>query len=168
MDDMKRHENKIRKGRRDERMRRFGLCLTAVLAVGMVAATSAMAHEVRWQTCERAPKFNGHDTGKYTESSCATKSETSEGAYELNPWSTGDAWTFKVKSADTVFYVYGLKEPTQLEEQRNSTGIAWRLRMRKRQGRRRNNWSKRSVASSDVQEVHGHTRTRWHARDVQR
>ena len=48
-------------------MRRFGLCLTAVLAVGMVAATSAMAHEVRWQTCERAPKFNGHDTGKYTE-----------------------------------------------------------------------------------------------------
>ena len=33
-----------------------------------------------------------------------------------------------------MFYVYGLKEPTQLEEQRNSTGIAWRLECAKDKG----------------------------------
>jgi hypothetical protein len=115
-------------------MRRVGLCVMVVSAVGAVAAASALAKPTRWQVCEKAPKFNRHDTGKYTESNCATKSETSEGEYELNPWQTGDIWTFKMKSATSVFYGYRVKNHSLLVEPQNSAGIVWKLECAKDKG----------------------------------
>lgn len=106
-------------------MRRFGLCLMVVLAAGMVVAASANASaEVRFQTCEKAPKFNGHDTGKYTEGNCATVSETSEGAYERNPVDEGASLELKGKSGPSIFYIYSLEKEELLG---HSAGLVWKL-----------------------------------------
>lgn len=108
--------------------------MMVVFAVAAVAAASASARENRWQACEKAPKFNRHGTGKFTESNCATKSETSEGEYELNPWKAGDKWTFKMKSAASVFYVYGLRNHSNIFAPENSTGVVWKLECAKDKG----------------------------------
>ena len=78
----------------------------------------------RFQTCEKAPKFNGHDTGKYTEGNCATVSETSEGAYERNPVDEGASLELKGKSGPSIFYIYSLEKEELL---RHSAGLVWKL-----------------------------------------
>ena len=90
----------------------------------MIAAASANAYEYRYQTCEKAPKFNGHDTGKYTEGNCATVSETSEGAYERDPVDEGASLRLKGKSGPSIFYIYSLEKEELL---RHSAGLVWKV-----------------------------------------
>ena len=143
---MKRHKNKTRRDGEMWRMRRFGLCLMmVVLAAGAVAAASAMAEratEARFENCEKVGKFNGHYTGLYTESACATVSATHEGAYELSGWKAGDrSSAFKIKSGESVLYVYAPVErtgETREEELKGqdgtSAGIVWKVECAKGKG----------------------------------
>jgi hypothetical protein len=61
-------------------VRMLGLCLVAVLAVAVVAASSASAAGPEWGKCEA--KANG----KYKDAGCTEKAKKGEGAYE---WTKG-------------------------------------------------------------------------------
>jgi hypothetical protein len=114
-----------------KRVKTFGLCLLAMFAVGAITAASALAGEnpAVYRTCEKAPKFDGHNTGSYTESGCVTESPTHEGGYEMKPWALTEgkeAVALKGKGSKSVFYAHTqVVEEGQPPEPRDE--IVWKV-----------------------------------------
>jgi len=86
-----------------KRMRIFGICLGAVLALGGQMVTGAQASE--YGRCLKVKKVDHKLTGGYEDAGCTLRSATSEGAYEWYAWGAGpqpQKATFKAKGATVV------------------------------------------------------------------
>jgi hypothetical protein len=84
-------------------VRKLGLCLVAVFAIGALAAASASAAELEYATCVKATKVGKTYTGKFNNKTCTEANPKGEGKYESQP--VGEETPFTSKSKGVTITV---------------------------------------------------------------
>jgi hypothetical protein len=95
-------------------LRIIGLCMGAMLVLGAVSASAAMAEEPAIYECAKAPKVEKKYTGHYSSKKCEASSYHAEGGqkYELQEWNLaakkGKTKAFKGKGGGANLEIEGV------------------------------------------------------------
>jgi hypothetical protein len=92
------------------RLRIIGLCVVALLALGAVAASAAMAEDPAIYECAKAAKEGKTYKGHYSSKKCEASSYHAEGGqkYELQEWNKAKPKAFKGKGGGANLEIEGV------------------------------------------------------------